>query len=248
MNKKAGFTLVEIIVVVAVIGILAAFLIPNMNQGTAQARDAERRTTLVTVQGAIELYKNKYGRYPAACNPASVSSSTNSHWEGTFSGERGTDYECSDGSANYIRGLAPEFIPVLPKDPFRDGLTNRSYVYVTNPHGTVYKFMSINGRETDPEVDYLSPLARCGDLNLGTGDSGNECAAIPSTPLGGYSGYNLDTSGNNSFNTRCRESHSQFDSTFAVWGGYAPGGQRGAVVYLETEKAREFYSDVIRCK
>jgi prepilin-type N-terminal cleavage/methylation domain-containing protein len=244
MKRQSGFNLVEIMIAIGLIGIIAAFVIPNINAGSAQSRDAERKATLRTVQGALELYKNKYGRYPAGCNPNPVSSSTLAHWEGIWSGEPGSDWLCSDGSANYIRGLAPEFIPTLPRDPFRDGRTDRSYVYTTNPAGTVYKFMSINGAE-DEVVTYDSPFARCGDINLGTGENGNMCAAIPGTAIGGYAGYNQDITGNLS-NQQCLTTHPSFSSTYAVSGGFAPGGQRNAA-YLETEKAREWFTDMIRC-
>lgn len=254
MKRVAGFTLIEIIVVVSVIGILAAIIIPNMNQGSAQARDAERRAMVSTMGAAIELYREKYGRYPEACNPDPVVPTNNGHWSGQWSGELGTDYECGDGSAEYIRNdlsstaevenFAPQFIPTLPKDPFRDGISSRSYVYATNPDGTVYKFMSMDGAETET-VSVLDPLTRCGDLN----DGSNECRSVPAQP-----------SGNQAYNTAGDQPSqcttvSVYENDYAVRGGYAPRGwwnvsYRGnqGISEAADRRAREYYSDQIRCK
>lgn len=245
MSKKAGFTLVEVMIAVGIIAILAAMIIPNINQGSAQARDAERKATLVTLQGALELYKNKYGRYPAGCNDNS--GTTNQNWSGHWSGEPGSDWSCPGDSAEYIIDLAPEFIPVLPRDPLpedfdSDGDSDRSYVYTTNPDGTVYKLMSMNGAEEDfVPSDYLHPFARCGNLF----DGGNECSHVLDSPLGG--GYSYNVSGIQP--SQCRNNHSQFETTYAVWGGYAPGGNwNNDTNYRDNEKAREYFSDQIRCK
>ncbi len=241
MNKRAGFTIAELMVVVSIIGIIAAFIIPNINQSTGDSRDAERKTTLRTLQGALELYKHEYGRYPEACNGGATD------WSGVWSGEVGTDYECGDGTGEYIRddlagtvgvteNFTPQFIPVLPRDPFLNGATDAGYVYATNPEGTVYKLMSMNGAENEV-VTYKSPFARCGDMNLGIQ---NECTAVPSGPTGNQA-YNTVGSTPNQCNTA-----SIYDNDYAVRGGYAPGGFSG--FYRETDRAREYFSDAIRCK
>jgi general secretion pathway protein G len=57
MKKIAGFTLLEILVTTAIIGTLAAILLPNLNAARERSRDAVRKSDLATIQKALELYK-----------------------------------------------------------------------------------------------------------------------------------------------------------------------------------------------
>lgn len=59
--KKLGFTIVELIVTVAVIGILASITIVAYNGAQAQARDADRISDLHEIADAIKLYRTKAG-------------------------------------------------------------------------------------------------------------------------------------------------------------------------------------------
>lgn len=67
MNKlisKRGFTLIEILVVVAIIGILAGVVLVGLRGTGPQARDARRAADLKQVQNGLELFYNKTGAYP----------------------------------------------------------------------------------------------------------------------------------------------------------------------------------------
>ena len=57
MKPKGGFTLVEILVVVVILGILAAVVIPQFTQASSEARESSLCTDLQTMRSQIELYE-----------------------------------------------------------------------------------------------------------------------------------------------------------------------------------------------
>lgn len=63
-NKK-GFTLVELVVVIAILGILAGIAIPRFMDATASARGAKVVADMRTVESAVSMYYAKVGTYPA---------------------------------------------------------------------------------------------------------------------------------------------------------------------------------------
>ena len=64
INKRSAFSLVELVVVVLIIGILAAVAAPRMFDTAGDARDAATKASLGIVRDSIELYKAQNGRYP----------------------------------------------------------------------------------------------------------------------------------------------------------------------------------------
>lgn len=66
VNFKKGFTLVELLVVISIIGILTAILTVNFNQVRVDTRNQAFQTELKEMQLALELYKDKHNKYPDA--------------------------------------------------------------------------------------------------------------------------------------------------------------------------------------
>lgn len=213
LNTLRGLTLIEVLVVIAIIGILAAVISVNAVESGKISRDAKRQADLRMLQSAVELYKNKEGRYPEACNGAD-----------SWSGQLGTDYECADDSTQYIIALAPKYIPVLPQDPKINGVTS-GYVYRTNADGTVYKIMAMRTVESE-SVDYYHEF--------------KSCDIIPA-PGGGHYGapgaYDIDIAGwcrvatqaanepTGSINmygsiNHCLKNNIRFSTSYGVWGGF----------------------------
>ena len=64
--RKSGFTLVELLMVVAIIGVLAAVLVVAINplQQMKKARDAGRLSDMAQIVRALEWYLVGYGRFP----------------------------------------------------------------------------------------------------------------------------------------------------------------------------------------
>jgi general secretion pathway protein G len=66
MKQEAGFTLLELIVVVAVIGILAAIIVPQVSNIQGDAQLSSVKSSLASVQTALEQHKLQGdGTYPA---------------------------------------------------------------------------------------------------------------------------------------------------------------------------------------
>ncbi len=63
-NRQAGFTLLEIMVVVVILGLLAAIVAPNVlqNQDTAMVKKAQ--ADIAVLEQALDLYKMENHRYP----------------------------------------------------------------------------------------------------------------------------------------------------------------------------------------
>ena len=67
-RSQAGFTMIELLIVIMIIGVLAVIGINNFTATQIKARDAERKSDLQTVAKALEMYFNDKGRYPIATN------------------------------------------------------------------------------------------------------------------------------------------------------------------------------------
>ena len=56
-RNQSGFTLVELLIVVIILGILAAVVIPQFNTAAAESKEAALASNLATIRQAVELYK-----------------------------------------------------------------------------------------------------------------------------------------------------------------------------------------------
>ena len=63
-RKSAGFTLIEVMVVVVILGILAAIIVPKIMSRPEQARYVKVKQDILAIQSALDLYKLDNGTYP----------------------------------------------------------------------------------------------------------------------------------------------------------------------------------------
>jgi len=125
-QKQHGFTIVELLIVIVVIGILAAITIVSFNGVSARATFAKEKSEMATINKAIRLYYSENGTYPST-------GGTNT-WSGFGQGQ------------NFVPGLTPTYISKTPQLAPNSNIDN-SYLYTSN--GTDYKLIrysdNVNG-------------------------------------------------------------------------------------------------------
>lgn len=125
--KKQGFTLMELLIAIAILGIMATVSMGGYFSSLKKGRDAKRKAALEQVQRALEMYYNDHGRYPEA-------DEINLKWGEQF----------TDGTTIYMQKL--------PKDPKSD----YTYQYITDVSpetpGSYFKLYACLENDQDPQI------------------------------------------------------------------------------------------------
>ncbi len=140
--KQKAFTLIELLIVIAIIGLLASIVLVALNNARAKARDAFRKSSLKELQSALELYYNDNNAYP----------STGGGWPGESSNHGSHGYTGANG---YVPNLAPQYISQLPSDPLKNAVVNGECPagnagFLYNSNGTDYKLLAYCDVESTP--------------------------------------------------------------------------------------------------
>jgi prepilin-type N-terminal cleavage/methylation domain-containing protein len=61
---QSGFTIIELLIVIAIIGILAGLVLNNFQGAQAKSRDVQRKTRINSIYSKLEEYYNNNGGYP----------------------------------------------------------------------------------------------------------------------------------------------------------------------------------------
>lgn len=112
-NSITGFTIVELLIVIIVIGVLTAITVIAFNGMQQRGRDTDRRQGVATIKKALELYKIDNNGYPQCGGGAHV---------GGTGGSGGSVDVC-------LAALVPTYIASLPKDPINTINANGTYRY-----------------------------------------------------------------------------------------------------------------------
>ena len=131
MNKKA-FTLVELLVVMSIIGILAAVGIGSFRTTQMKGRDAQRKSDLKQISNSLDLYYADYGQYPSSAQVA---------WGSEFSDAKGTIY-----------------FKTVPSDPLTDN--SYSYLYRVSADSQMYQLFA--QLENTEDRDRITTTYACG--------------------------------------------------------------------------------------
>jgi len=108
-SSQAGFSLIELLVVVFIIGILASLLVTNLAGTRKRAEDSKIKTNLQDLKKALRIYYNDYQSYPSSSGGNIVGCGTNGDQVcsgNTFSNGSTTIYmkELSENFSYYSNG------------------------------------------------------------------------------------------------------------------------------------------------
>ena len=91
IKNSSGFTLVEIMLVVIIIGVLAAMVVPRFAGRTEQAKIARASSDIAAIGLGLDLYELDLGQYPASLTelvakeaPAGMSQEGRDKWNGPY--------------------------------------------------------------------------------------------------------------------------------------------------------------------
>ncbi|MBU1148774.1 type II secretion system GspH family protein [Patescibacteria group bacterium] len=122
MKNSKGFTLVELLVVIGMIGLLSTMVFVQLNQARQKARDAVRIQDISNITKALDFYYSEHEQYASSKNC-------------TATGGCPLGWDCADVC---ISNLDPDWIPELddymariPRDPLSGSGDNYFYFYIS---------------------------------------------------------------------------------------------------------------------
>jgi len=124
-NSKKGFILIELLIVIAIIGVLATLLMANFVGVRQRARDAQRKSDIRQIQAALEIYRSDNGSYPTSLPSCGGSL-----------------------SVTLPSGATTTYMQKIPCDPTG---TNVSYGY--SGDGTTYTLIACLENSSDSQAD-----------------------------------------------------------------------------------------------
>ena len=184
-KSQRGFSLVELLIVIAIISVLLAIVYSNLSQSRENAWNKKVRSELQNVQVAMELYKAQHGKYPdpqgntndwCSGGPVTITGTTpiaKSNFavsgEVTPVIESITAFTLGDKFCEkepIMEDLVPEFISILPGQD-ESVSEDCSFVYAVTESRDAYKVTAVGchlGAEDESEgVQPDDDLARCLD-------------------------------------------------------------------------------------
>lgn len=83
LGQESGFTLIEVLLVVVIIGILAAVVLPRIGGRTKQAQVAAANASIENISLALDMYEVDNGNYPSSLQ-ALITKGSELNWKGPY--------------------------------------------------------------------------------------------------------------------------------------------------------------------
>jgi prepilin-type N-terminal cleavage/methylation domain-containing protein len=159
-KSRFGFTLIELVVVIAIIGILSITGAVAFSNSLKLARDGRRKQDLDAITQALRMYYQEYGRYPRA---------------GACAYGTGC-YVYSTSGGDWIPALAPYFSGKAPVDP----TNNRPNPWTAGNYSYAYGFLTSDGQAYNliAQLENPNDPDRCGLKDYHTTDLLHLCTAF----------------------------------------------------------------------
>lgn len=161
-DTRRGFTIVELLIVIVVIGILAAITVVAYNGIQQRAQDSRRLSDLKNIEKALELYQVDNGKYPLATGSVG----------GTTQCISSPGWNCWAGGSDTNSLLPAKYMANIPIDPANKdvnacagptGNTTRLYGYRVKPDGSGYMLGTLLEKPNTSDPRYLSGAINYGD-------------------------------------------------------------------------------------
>lgn len=110
-NNRAGFTLMELMIVIMILGGLMAMLLPAVFGAMKKARKGTAKTTMMTIKSGIMQYQVDTSKYPAKLKdlverPKSGDEKATKKWDGPYLGEGVTEVPDDPWGERFVYKLA----------------------------------------------------------------------------------------------------------------------------------------------
>jgi type II secretion system protein G len=163
LKKTSGFTFIEIIIVITIIGMLAAFIVGNYVTAKQRGRDSKRKADLNLIQSALEQYKADNEFYPCFSSSISECSSDSSTASTAI---EGIGLISTINSAN-SNDLPSKYLNSIPSDPLYGNSCSsvaKGYLYWHGLGRQQYVLFANLESTTDKDATALKPAPSNGTL------------------------------------------------------------------------------------
>lgn len=172
-NNQGGFTLIEMLIVVFIVGLLATLSILALENTRKISRDTKRVADMATIEKALAMYFSDYGGYPPlqSCISYKASDPLGTNW--------------NNPTSTSLKYYLSSYLTILPVDPLQTsvycyyyssnpGDSYQSYGIMIRPESSKYIALAANSKDGGAYSAWLESGSQpryC--VTYGTGNPGN---------------------------------------------------------------------------